>query len=407
MSQFDNIINQISSSAYATSSLSKPKKDALDELQAALGKRDKLAIAKAFINWVQSAASNDEIAKPPLDSLLKAINAVQLKKAKKDKRFDLKQEAAQWIEAEWKNAKQRFEEDLVNWIPRIPKLLERMHSKNLEHESKPPVDVPQETLGKISGWEKELSITGEQRKRLNDLKEAIKQQDHRAIARTFVAYVKAATEFRTIWLPALCGLMRGINHRGFDQANGDPEFDLIGEVTGWLDREWRQNEKRFTKGIEQLMPSMPMTLAALHAKNLEFVSKGLSDLLADLLDFIRAAKKLKLSVPASIELLNTTILSGQCSVAGLGHPTQQVIAWPLKARDFPEYMTREETVKLIKSYGKKMEVRTLTSRREEDPSIFDKGRQRYDRDVIIKKIVDGFFDHKRKKAFLGIVGKLP
>ena len=150
--------------------------------------------------------------------------------------------------------------------------------------------------------------------------------------------------------------------------------------------------------MEKWSEHLPQRLAAIHVANLNFVSKGLTDLPADLSSFVAKmrSKGVLMSLPASVESLVTAIKAGECTIAELATPSHNVMAWPLKAEDFSKELVVKEARKYLRvKFALKISERTLSNRANEFPNI--RVGNKYDRDGLNVVASAGHFHHKNLK----------
>ena len=254
----------------------------------------------------------------------------------------------------------------------------------------------------IEAWQGTLAIGGEQATRIKSLVAAINGGDRLETVRCFIGYVNSATKYRTLWIQYIAGVMRALDAAGAKRRFEDPNFDTTDDGFFWIEQQCHRNQKRFEERIDKWVPQVPQCLAMLHAANAAFISKGLTDLPADLGRLIRQvrSKGSSAQLPSSICALEASIQAGECTIAALGVPTQQVMAWPLKADSFPKDLTVKEAKKyLLVRHSLKISERTLSDRAKKFPTIKLGGK--YDRDGIDAAAVAGHFLHKNLNQHRG------
>ena len=254
-----------------------------------------------------------------------------------------------------------------------------------------------EIIEEVELWLKSLVATGAETKSIAALTKALKESDHTAFVIAFGEYLRAATIYRTIWIPHIVGFMKAIAPNGAKKQIADPLFDVTNGL-GWIHESIQKSPAKFDKRMEKWSEHLPQRLAAIHVANLNFVSKGLTDLPADLSSFVAKmrSKGVPMSLPASVESLVTAIKAGECTIAELATPSHNVMAWPLKAEDFSKELIVKEAIKYLKvKFALKISERTLSNRANEFPNI--RVGNKYDRDGLNVVASAGHFHHKNLK----------
>lgn len=245
----------------------------------------------------------------------------------------------------------------------------------------------------IEVWRKSQAFTPAEASHLTALTAELSANDHKRITQAFVAYLRCATKYRTIWIEHTARMMKAINPANAKARLCDPRFDVVADVQRWIHERSGKNPSSFEAGVDKWKQQIPLQLAAIRAANLEFISKSLSDLPADLVAFIAKCRALNTTPPPppSVDALVMSIKCGECTIAALGVPSHQVMAWPLKPHDFPAELIAKEALTYLKTRGLSMSPRKLSSRATEHPSI--KVGSKYSRDGLAAAVDAGHFAH--------------
>ena len=258
----------------------------------------------------------------------------------------------------------------------------------------------------INKWQLDRRVHGDKEAvSLTALTNALKGSDRLKVVRAFFDYLQSATKYRSIWIPQIAALMNAVNQAAAKRSFKGPIFDVAQDGFGWLEEQHRRDQPRFDAGIDKWTKQLPERLAAIHTANGEYRSKGLLDLPADLAYLVKqvevhnrvevrnqAKVHTLIDVLPSVEHLVAQIRAGRCSTAGLGDPTQQVIAWPLTKSEWGESLSTEEAIVYLKKHhGITTSERTLRKLAGKFPQI--KVKNKYIRDELQKAADAGAFIH--------------
>ena len=177
----------------------------------------------------------------------------------------------------------------------------------------------------IEAWQGTLAIGGEQATRIKSLVAAINGGDRLETVRCFIGYVNSATKYRTLWIQYIAGVMRALDAAGAKRRFEDPNFDTTDDGFFWIEQQCHRNQKRFEERIDKWVPQVPQCLAMLHAANAAFISKGLTDLPADLGRLIRQVRS-KGSKDLQITGYSLNI-EVECDSGLLAHPIGSILKW--------------------------------------------------------------------------------
>ena len=268
-------------------------------------------------------------------------------------------------------------------------------TKNPTTGAQPKTTLAGAIVEKLEAWMLTQQISVDEITKFNALIDSLKGSNRLQIVICFIDYLKSATKFRSIWIQQIAGLMKAVSPASAKRVLQKPLFDVTQDVFGWLTDQHFKDQPRLDARIDKWTQQLPLLLAAIRTANAEYISKGLSDFPADFHRFLTQLheKGMTVSLPASLNLLNISIKSGECTIAALGVPTQQMMAWPLKAEDFSKELVVKEAKKYLwVKFGLDISDRTLSNRANEFPNI--RVGNKYDRDGLNDVASAGHFHHK-------------
>ena len=286
-------------------------------------------------------------------------------------------------------------------------------TKNPTTGAQPKTTTAGAIVEKLEAWILTQQISVDEKTKFNALIDSLKSSNRLQIVKCFIEYLKSATIYRSIWIQQIAGLMNKVDQRVAARSFEDPRRDVIADADRWFEHQHITYQTKFDAAVdrwiqEQVKEGLLQSLRSIRSENAAYISKGLVDLPGELMYLMIAIEQgnalrnedRRIKVPRSVASLVKIIRSGRCTIAGLGSPTQQLMAWPITKHFFDELLAfKDASIYLYEEHGVTQRETTLCNRYEAEwPGIRAKDHGKFKRENLDKLFRKGALEYGYKKT---------